>query len=51
KKKNQTKPGLSKAIWGHSDDSDSAIEAALRPRPFDAKDGEDADASDDDFFD
>ncbi|KAM6917127.1 centrosomal protein kizuna isoform 2-T2 [Lycodopsis pacificus] len=28
----------STAFWGHSDDSDSEIEAALRPQPFDTND-------------
>ncbi|CAL8294436.1 unnamed protein product [Arctogadus glacialis] len=50
KKMNNTKPGLSKAVWGNSDDSNSDIEAALRPPAFNAKNNEDDDDSDD-FFD
>jgi len=36
------------AVWGHSDDSDSEIEAALRPQPFTANHRDD---DSDDFFD
>ncbi|CAL8299640.1 unnamed protein product [Boreogadus saida] len=50
KKINNTKPGLSKAVWGNSDDSNSDIEAALRPPAFNAKNNDDDD-DDDDFFD
>ncbi|CAL8285946.1 unnamed protein product [Lota lota] len=33
-------------VWGHSDDSNSEIEAALRPQPFNTKNNDDSD----DFF-